>query len=233
LNLFYQPLIVEGVHHLDAEESRHVVRVMRRRVGDTIHVTDGKGMLYEARITSEDQSKCGFEIISQRQQQDSNHSIHIAISPLSHPDRIEWFVEKAVEIGVNQITLVNCERTGKRHVKSGRLHKIAIGAMKQSQRFTLPLVEGPLPFEKFVASCRSDLKFIAYVDASNPEHLFTLARKGKSHTVCIGPEGDFTDEELKQALDGGFVKVSLGPHRLRTETAGLAACHMLNLVNMG
>ncbi len=206
---------------------------MRRRVGDIIHVTDGKGTHYEARITSEDHSQCGFEIISQHQQPDSNHSIHIAISPLSHPDRLEWFVEKAVEIGVNQITLVSCERTEKRQVKSERLHKIAIGAMKQSQRFTLPLIEGPMPFEKFVASCQSDLRFIAYVDAGNPAHLFGLARKGKSHAVCIGPEGDFTDRELKQALDVGFVKVSLGPHRLRTETAGLAACHMLNLVNLG
>jgi 16S rRNA (uracil1498-N3)-methyltransferase len=232
LNLFYQPLIGEGVHHLDAEESKHVVRVMRRRLGDIIHVTDGKGTLYEARISSEDQSKCGFEIISQRQQQDSNHSIHIAISPLSHPDRLEWFVEKAVEIGVSRITLISCERTEKRQVKSERLQKIAIGAMKQSQRFTLPLIEGPMPFENFVASCRSDFKFIAYVDASNPAHLFSLARKGNSHAVCIGPEGDFTDTELKQALEAGFLKVSLGPHRLRTETAGLAACHMLNLVNL-
>jgi len=205
---------------------------MRRRAGDYIHITDGQGTLYEARITSEDQTKCSFEIVNEHLGSTSSHNIHVAISPTSHPDRLEWFVEKAVELGINQITLIQCERTEKRQVKPERLHKIAIGAMKQSQRLTLPRIEGPLAFNAFIKTCQADLKFIAFVDSDNPKHLFAEARRGLSHVVCIGPEGDFTDHELKHALDAGFVKVSLGPHRLRTETAGLAACHMLNLVNL-
>ena len=196
---------------------------MRRRTGDHIHITDGRGTLYEARITSEDQTKCGFGIISEHRESTSPHNIHIAISPTSHPDRLEWFVEKAVELGVNRISLIQCERTEKRQVKPERLHKIAVGAMKQSQRLTLPGIEGPLAFDAFIKTCQADLKFIAFVDTDNPLHLFAEARKGLSHAVCIGPEGDFTDRELKHALDAGFVKVSLGAHLLRTETAGLAA----------
>jgi 16S rRNA (uracil1498-N3)-methyltransferase len=232
LNLFYQPLITEGIHHLEPEESKHAVRVMRRRPGDIIYITDGKGMLYEARILSEDQNQCAFELVRSQHELAVTHDIHLAISPLSHPDRLEWFIEKAVELGVNRISLVLCERTEKRHVKLERLQKIAIGAMKQSQRLTLPNIEGPIAFDAFVSASQADQKFIAFVDSSNPSHLFAQAKKGSAALVCIGPEGDFTGEELKLALNYGFVKVSLGAYRLRTETAGIAACHMLNLVNL-
>ena len=126
---------------------------MRRRLGDIIHVTDGKGMLYEARILSEDQNQCAFELVRGQREPAVSHSIHLAISPLSHPDRLEWFIEKAVELGVNRISLVLCERTEKRHVKLERLQKIAIGAMKQSQRLTLPSIEGPISFDDFVSTC--------------------------------------------------------------------------------
>ena len=232
MNLFYQPLISEGVHHLDPDESKHVVRALRRRAGDLIHVTDGKGSCFEARIVSDDQSKCAFEIISEQREPHTNHRIHIAISPLSHPDRLEWFVEKAVELGADKITLINCDRTEKRHVKTERLVKIAVGAMKQSQRFTLPPIEGPVEFAAFCPSSKEDQRIIAFVDAANPLHLFTRAEKGKSYVICIGPEGDFTESEVKHSLLNGFEKVSLGTHRLRSETAGLAACHMLDLVNL-
>jgi len=205
---------------------------MRRRPGDLIHITDGKGMLYEARILSEDQNQCAFELVRGQREAVISHSIHLAISPLSHPDRLEWFIEKATELGVNRVSLVLCERTEKRHVKLERLQKIAVGAMKQSQRLTLPGIEGPVSFDDFASTCQADQKFIAFVDSSNPMHLFKQAKKGFSDVVCIGPEGDFTAEELKHALNYGFVKVSLGAYRLRTETAGIAACHMLNLVNL-
>lgn len=205
---------------------------MRRRAGDIIHIADGKGMLYEARIVSEDQGKCTFEITNRQQEEEHKHRIHVAISPLSHPDRLEWFVEKAVELGVNGISLISCSRTEKPHVKLERLQKIAIGAMKQSQRLTLPGLSGPMPFEAFISSCNAEGRFIAFVDASNPRHLFAQVKRGTDTVVCIGPEGDFTDAELAFALKHGFVKVSLGSHRLRTETAGIAACHVVNLVNM-
>jgi 16S rRNA (uracil1498-N3)-methyltransferase len=231
LNLFYQPLIRDGVDYLDADESKHAIRVMRKRIGDTVHITDGSGTLYDARIRSEDQHKCLFEIIATTSAPEPDHHIHIAISPLNHPDRLEWFVEKAVELGVHRITLIVCTRTEKRYPKHDRLQKIAIGAMKQSLRFTLPAIEGPLPFDAFVTQCKADQRYIAYVDTTNPVHLMDEARRGSTYVVLIGPEGDFTGSELNHALTHGFVKVSLGTSRLRTETAGLATCHTLNLVN--
>lgn len=232
MNLFYQPLIGEGVHYLDPDESKHAVRALRRRAGDIIHITDGKGSSFEARILSDDQGKCTFEIQKERQEPPAFHHIHIAISPLSHPDRLEWFVEKSVELGVNRISLINCDRTEKRHAKPERLVKIAIGAMKQSQRFTLPPILGPLAFGSFCSASDEQQRFIAFVDAGNPQHLFSQAKRDHSYVVCIGPEGDFTESEIALALDHGFQKISLGTNRLRSETAGLAACHMLNLVNL-
>lgn len=205
---------------------------MRQHTGDLIYVTDGKGTLYEARIRSEDQQRCAFEIITATPAPPPAYTIHLAISPLNHPDRLEWFVEKAVELGVNRISIVICERTEKRHVKLERLQKIAISAMKQSQRLTLPDVEGPLSFAAYIDAPGADQKFIAHVDMSNPLHLFHTAKRASRYAVIIGPEGDFTDRELQDALDHGFVKVSLGSYRLRTETAGIAACHALNLANL-
>lgn len=232
MNLFFQPLINEGVHHLDPDESKHAVRALRRRAGDIIYITDGKGSCFEARILSDDQSKCTFEIQNEQREPRTPHTIHIAISPLGHPDRLEWFVEKSVELGVHRITLINCDRTEKRHAKPERLTKIAIGAMKQSQRFTLPPILGPLPFKTLCSESQEQQRFIAFVDASNPQHLFAQAERNQSYVVCIGPEGDFTDEELVVAHRHDFQKVSLGTHRLRSETAGLAACQMLSLVNL-
>lgn len=230
--MFYQPIISKGVFFLEPDESKHAIRVLRHRAGDIIHVTDGEGFLYEARILSEDQHQCTCEVITVTPSPLLSYSIHLAISPLNHPDRLEWFVEKAVELGVDRISIIICDRTEKRHTKPERLQKIAVGAMKQSQRLTLPLIEGPVPFSKFIQYSDADQKFIAYVDMNNPLHLINHARKSLRYVVLIGPEGDFTEGELNLALHGGFVKVSLGTHRLRTETAGIVACHVLNLINL-
>ena len=229
--LFYQPDIRNGIHYLDADESKHV-RATRRHVGDHIEITDGKGLLAEARIVSIESHRCDFEVLHTSTPAQPAYRIHIAISPLSHPDRLEWFVEKAVELGVARITLVRSERTEKRHVKTDRLTRLAIGALKQSRRLTLPAIDGPYDLDTIVSGCQSEERFIAFVDSSNPRHLFNTASSGKHYTVLIGPEGDFTLDELQQALYYGFIKVSLGTHRLRTETAGIAACEALNLVNM-
>lgn len=233
MNIFYQPLVAEGANYLDADESKHAMRVLRHRIGDVIYVTNGRGTLYEARIISLEDGRCAFNVINETTRDDTMRvHLQIAISPLSHPDRLEWFVEKAVELGADRITLIECERTGKKRMKSDRLQKIAVGAMKQSQRLVLPEIEGPVPYANFIASCAAEQKFIAFVDAANPLHLFHAAKKGGGYCVAIGPEGDFTGRELELALDAGFVKVSLGDYRLRTETAGIAACHTLNLLNL-
>lgn len=233
MNLFYQPRIPEGIHYLDEDESRHCIKVLRRKNGDTLHLTDGKGNFYNARITSEDMSKCSFEIISTIADTVRDFKVRIAISPTKNADRIEWFVEKAVELGVDSITLIDCKHTERTHIKKDRLVKVAISAMKQSVKATLPAIEGLTPFNSFITSVTSEGKFIAYVDAANPVHLKDTAKPEQDSIVLIGPEGDFSADELQLALSHGFKKVSLGSSRLRTETAGMAACHILNLVNDG
>lgn len=199
--------------------------------GDTIRLTDGRGSLYEAVITNALPDRCHFDIRSKTLVPPKKYSIHIGISPTKNPDRTEWFVEKAVEFGVDSITFLACKNTERSHLKTERLEKMAISAMKQSLQATLPQLNPLTKVHDVVKNCLHQGKFIAYVDQSNPIHLKEAATPGQSTLVLIGPEGDFTKEELEAAVQSGFKKVSLGQNRLRTETAGLAACHILNLVN--
>jgi 16S rRNA (uracil1498-N3)-methyltransferase len=231
VNLFYQPQIIEGIHYLDEEESKHCVRVLRKREGELIHLTDGHGTFYDAVITKADPRQCAFKVQQQTPEKKKNFSIHIAIAPTKNTDRIEWFVEKSVELGIDHITLVDCKNSERSYIKTERLKKVAISAMKQSVKATLPLVTDLVSFNAFIKSGEAVQKFIAFVDHSNPLHLKDLAQPDASYIVLIGPEGDFSDEELTLAIASGYTKVSLGASRLRTETAGMAACHVLNLVN--
>ena len=228
--LFYQPAISEGVLHLDEEESRHCVKVLRKSNGDLIRITDGLGYFYDALITKADPKQCGFSIQARHRQPTKSHYIHIAISPTKNADRIEWFVEKTVEIGVDEITLMECDNTERSHIKSSRLKKVAVSAMKQSLKADLPIINDVKPFTD-VLKMKNGSGFIAYVDASNPLHLQQAAKGFKNAIVLIGPEGDFSQQELSLSLNAGFQKVNLGKSRLRTETAGMAACHILNLVH--
>jgi 16S rRNA (uracil1498-N3)-methyltransferase len=230
VNLFYQPLIGEGIHYLDEEESRHCVKVLRRQSGDTISITDGKGFFYEALIRKADSGQCTFDIVKQTSEKNRSFRIHIAVSPTKNTDRIEWFVEKSVEIGIDEVTLIECKNSERSYIKTERLRKVAVSAMKQSIRATLPKINEITPFDK-VVGVDATQKFIAYVDAANPAHLMNETKPGGDYLVLIGPEGDFTAQELEAAVDEQFTKVSLGESRLRTETAALAACHILALVN--
>jgi 16S rRNA (uracil1498-N3)-methyltransferase len=230
VNIFYQPQIPQGVLHLDEEESRHCLKVLRRRKGDDIRLTDGHGNFYDAIISSENLKACSFEIIKTIPEPLRSFKIDIAISPTKNADRIEWFVEKAVEFGIDTICLMECKTTERNHIKTERLTKVAISAMKQSLKARLPHITDLRPFREIIASATHG-KFIAHVDATNPLHLKDAAKPGADCLVLIGPEGDFTTEELALAKDHGFIKVSLGASRLRTETAGLAACHIINLIN--
>lgn len=231
VNLFYQPHIPDGFLNLDPEESRHCIRVLRKKSGDTIHLTDGKGCFYTAAITRPDPATCGFTIESTTREQDRNYCIHIAISPTRNPDRIEWFVEKSVELGVDRITLLECANSERITIRRERLEKVAVSAMKQSLKAWLPEITGVQKLKEAIRHFNEEQKFIAFVDPSNPEHLKNLAAVGGRYVVLIGPEGDFSTEELNLAVGSGFRKVSLGRSRLRTETAGVAACHILNLIN--
>lgn len=231
MNLFYQPFVHDGILYLTPEESKHCVRVLRKKAGDTLTVTDGRGFFYDCAITDANPQQCKFIIKDTRSESERNHHVHLAISPTKNDDRIEWLVEKATEVGVDQISLIVCEHSERRHVKLDRLQKVAISAMKQSVKATLPVITGPEPISAFLKNTTFDEKFIAYVDFENDLHLMGLATPGKRYGILVGPEGDFTKQELSAALESGYKKVSLGNSRLRTETAGLVACTILNLIN--
>jgi 16S rRNA (uracil1498-N3)-methyltransferase len=231
VNLFYQPLIPQDVFYLDQEESKHCVKVLRRVKDDALKITDGKGNFYDAVITKADPQQCQFQIKEKTAGPIKNFFVHIAISPTKNPERIEWFVEKAVELGIDEISFVHCQTTERPFIKIERLEKVAISAMKQSLKATLPKVNDLIKLDNLIKQSKKVEKFIAYVDHSNPVHLKNAATSASDYLVLIGPEGDFSDGELTQAIQQGFQKVSLGNSRLRTETAGLAACHILNLIN--
>lgn len=231
MNLFYQPRLPEGIHYLDPDESRHCTKVLRKKQGDTLHLTDGKGFFYTAIITQPDPKRCTFEVTGTQAAPTRDFFIHIAISPTKNADRLEWFVEKSVEIGIDAITIIECDHTERMHIKLERLEKLCVSAMKQSVKATLPQLSGVVALPEFIAHGKATEKFIAYVDPDNPMHLHQMATPHQDYVVLIGPEGDFSKEELALCLQHGFRKASLGPSRLRTETAGLVACHTLHLLN--
>lgn len=194
-------------------------------------MTDGSGSFYQGTITVADPRKCMFSIVEKKSVPIRKFSISLALAPTKNIDRTEWFVEKAVEYGIEQIHFMHCQNSERKTVNIDRIQKIAISAMKQSGQAWLPTCAGIKSFLEILTTS-ADQKFICHVDHQNPDQLKSLAAPGKSYLVLIGPEGDFRNDELNQAIDYGFIKVSLGHHRLRTETAALAACHTLNLINL-
>jgi len=231
VNLFYQPQITEGIFYLDPEESKHCIKVLRRTRGDTLRITDGKGFFYDTIISKADAQQCHFEVKEKIKEPTKDFSIHIAISPTKNPERIEWFVEKAVELGIDEISFVHCTTTERPYLKIERMNKVAISAMKQSLKATLPKVNDLVKLDALIKQSKEESKFIAHVDHANPDHLKNVAPHPSNYLVLIGPEGDFSTDEITFAIQHHFQKVSLGNSRLRTETAGLAACHILNLIN--
>jgi len=231
LELYFQRDIEQGILHLDEEESRHVIKVLRHQTGDMLEVTDGKGNSYQVSITKAHASKCEFKLVSKSSIEPTSYSIHLAIAPTKNPERIEWLTEKITEIGVHQISILLTRHSERNRIKIDRLEKKAISALKQSGQYYLPQIELQPDFNAFIKQQNADEKFIAYVDAHNNTHLQHAASKSKSYIILIGPEGDFSKEELNDATAAGYTKVSLGKNRLRTETAGLVACNILNLIN--
>lgn len=228
--LFYEPGIKEGVRHLDPDESRHCIKVLRHKRNDPIRITDGRGSFYDAVITEANASRCAFDIRTEDRPPDPPFSTHIAIAPTKHNERIDWFVEKAVEIGVTTITFIGCEHSERTVVKLERLTRLAVSAMKQSLRAYLPQIRGVVPISEFVENAHEEQRFIAKAGAT--QHLLHAAVSKGSYCVLVGPEGDFSEQEVRMAEASGFLPVNLGPARLRTETAGLTAVHSLTLVNL-
>ncbi|MBP5547223.1 MAG: 16S rRNA (uracil(1498)-N(3))-methyltransferase [Bacteroidales bacterium] len=238
MQLFYcKDITPNAFCTLDAEESRHAVRVLRLRVGDELHVTDGRGNLYRCRVVTADDRACVIEVAEQEFSIfNSQFSIHLAVAPTKNPSRMEWLVEKAVEIGVGEITLLDCDHSERSFLKTDRLEKLAVSAMKQSLHTILPEIHPAVNLKEWLNSqvsiLNSQLKFIAHCEADKPRTpLATALKPGQDAVVLIGPEGDFSEEEIAFALACGFQPVSLGPSRLRTETAALYAITAFNLIN--
>ena len=231
MRLFYQPHIGSGADYLDAEESRHCAKVLRLKPGDPIHVVDGSGWLYHCCLTRVDTRKCFFNITEKHFEKPNDYHIHIAIAPTKNLDRLEWFVEKSVEIGIDRISPILCQQSERKTLKTDRLKRKMVSAMKQSLKFRIPEISELLPFEHILNNTGDVEKFIAHVGDVPVHHLINTAKGGRQYLVLIGPEGDFSQKEIEKATSLGFKTVSLGDSRLRTETAGIAACHILNLIN--
>ena len=228
MHTFYQPEISTG--QLLPDESWHALKVLRLKEGDEIKLTDGKGNFCRAKITKADPRLCEFKSIQQEQITQRAFSIHLAIAPTKNSERIEWMIEKCVEIGIEKISFIQCKTSERKSMNMERLEKIVISAMKQSGQAWLPDITQMMPFEKFVSNSAERNKFIAYVDGTNQVFLKNQKTVGSDSVILIGPEGDFTKEELAMATSADFLKVSLGPNRLRTETAGLVAVMTLNVI---
>ena len=238
MQLFYcKDIIPTSLCTLDAEESRHAVKVLRLREGDELNVTDGRGNLYRCRIITSDERSCTVEAAEQEFSiPNSLFSSHLAVAPTKNPSRMEWLVEKAVEIGVGEITLLQCDYSERTFLKTERLEKLAVSAMKQSLHTILPKINPAVKLKDWLNSqssiLNSQLKFIAHCEADKPRvPLASALQPGTDTVVLIGPEGDFSEGEIAMALECGFQPVSLGPSRLRTETAALYAVTAFNLIN--
>ena len=233
MRLFYNKNLLEDDSRLiiEREESRHIVKVLRKKVGDTIYVTNGKGILFTTKIDIINKNNTELKIINSKKESKSKFHINIAVAPTKNNDRIEWFVEKSTEIGIHTISTVLCEKSERKKIKIDRLEKITVSAMKQSLQLHKPIVEELISFEEFIKNCKSEDKFIAHCKETKKLFLNNCRLKSKTITVLIGPEGGFSENEIGLAEKHGFISVSLGNNRLRTETAAIAATQILSAYN--
>ena len=232
MNLFYAPYLTEPAFILTEEESKHIVRVLRKSAGDIVFFTDGLGYIYRCVIKEANPKKCLIEIIEKTAGNDKRYfKLHIAIAPTKNITRFEWFLEKSTEIGIDSITPIICSHSERKEVKTHRLNKVITSAMKQSLKTHHPKLEEKVSFKEIINIPFDGQKFIAYIDDSVTLELSKAYIPGQDVIVLIGPEGDFSPEEVKQAFEKGFIPVRLGTSRLRTETAGIVACHTINMVN--
>ncbi|PJB11531.1 MAG: 16S rRNA (uracil(1498)-N(3))-methyltransferase [Flavobacteriales bacterium CG_4_9_14_3_um_filter_40_17] len=233
MQLFYQPDIVQDAAHIvfNSEESRHLVKVLRKKPGDAIWVTDGKGSLFTCEVELISSKNVSAKVLKQSIKNPEKYQLHLAIAPTKSTDRLEWFLEKATEIGIHRITPIICDHSERTVLKTERLEKIVEAAMKQSLRCFLPKIDKPIPFKEFIAENTSADKFVAHCVDSKKKLLKNLLSPHRDVLILIGPEGDFSKKEIDLALTLGFEPASLGEKRLRTETAALVACHTVVLIN--
>lgn len=230
--LFFAPQIAEAPF-LNEEESLHCVKVLRLSQGDTIQVIDGIGTLYDARIVVPSPKRVEVEILAAHPDFGSHpYELHMAVAPTKNIDRFEWFVEKAVEIGVDSITPLLCRYSERKVIKLERLEKIAISAAKQSLKGKVPVIHSLTSIDQFLSEAPEGQRFIAHCHEDGERLLLSKQiQPGSVCSVLIGPEGDFSEEEVAKAMKTGFIPVSLGNSRLRTETAAVVATHTVTVLN--
>jgi 16S rRNA (uracil1498-N3)-methyltransferase len=231
MSLFYVPALSSG-NVLSEEESQHAVKVLRLEVGDEITVVDGTGGFYTAKIINPHPKHCTFEITSTILEYGKrDYRLHIAIAPTKNIERLEWFIEKATEIGIDEITPVICRFSERKIIKAERLQKIIVSASKQSVKAYFPQLNPLCTFDELIKHHEASQKFIAHCYDEDKKQLQKEILKSTDVLILIGPEGDFSKEEVQKAMSAGFIPVSLGNSRLRTETAGVVACHTVCLRN--
>ena len=230
MQLFYLEKPLKDII-LTAEESKHAIKVLRKKEGDVLDFTDGKGWRYKARITTANIKKCKLQIISSEQKKKQhNYHLHIAIAPTKNIDRFEWFLEKSCEIGIDEITPIICERSERKIVKKERCNRILLSAMKQSLKYHLPKLNETIYFSDFISKKHEGNKFIAHCGEGVKSELRKEKIEGET-LILIGPEGDFSPKEIEKSEHNNFTPISLGNSRLRTETAGIVTVNTINIFN--
>ncbi|WP_290699468.1 16S rRNA (uracil(1498)-N(3))-methyltransferase [Lacinutrix sp.] len=233
MQLFYNSEITENTKQFtfSKEESKHIVKVLRKKSGDIMHITNGTGWFFSAKILSDNIKKCDAEITTKQFQEQSKYRLHLAVAPTKMNDRYEWFLEKATEIGIQEITPIICDHSERKVIKQERFEKILQSAMKQSLSCYLPKLNSAITFKDFInQDFKGDL-FMAHCEETNKKSLKKVLKQNQNTTILIGPEGDFSTKEIEVAIAKEFIPVTLGETRLRTETAAIVACHSVAFVN--
>ena len=233
MQLFYNSTINESQSSFvfDKEESKHIIKVLRKKEGDILHVTNGLGFLFTTEIAIASDTKCSINILSFEKQNPPKIQLHLAVAPTKMNERYEWFLEKATEIGIQEITPILCEHSERKVIKTDRFQKILESAMKQSLQCYLPKLNEPIGFKDFINTDKTGQLFIAHCEETEKKSLKNELKANEDVTILIGPEGDFSVKEIKAAFDKKFIPVSLGTTRLRTETAAIVACHSVVFKN--
>ncbi len=232
MHIFYTPHFSGNTYTLDESESKHCIRVLRLEEGDHIVLVDGFGGSFTAEIMDANPKRCAVKVIkSELNFGKQNFQVHIAIAPTKNIERIEWFLEKATEIGINRATPILCQYSERKEIKHDRLEKVMVSAMKQSLKAYLPQLGQMTRFNDFIKQPFAGQKFIAHCEETQRDALKNRIVPNQNYLILIGPEGDFSPTEIEAAIQAGYIPVSLGNSRLRTETAGVVACHTFNLAN--
>jgi 16S rRNA (uracil1498-N3)-methyltransferase len=232
MHLFYTPNIQTEIYQLDEEESKHCIKVLRLKNGDQVNLVDGVGGLYLAEIIDDHPKRTVLKVLNiQKEFAKRNHYLHIAVAPTKNIDRFEWFLEKATEIGIDEITPIICDHSERKEIKTERSNKIITSAIKQSLKAYHPVLNPQINFKEFINQAKADKKFIAHCEDGEKQSLVKDFEPPHNYLILIGPEGDFSPDEIELALQSGFVPITLGESRLRTETAALQACFEINYLN--